>query len=252
MAGDTLLTLQNGEPPRSVIKDGQSAHAIKRRLISADLPRSKGRTVIKSMYDGHPPFDPKDLRDRGQGDRNNVNMRRAKTMTDQMSDSYLDQQFETPTFGDVSIEYGLTNYKGTDYSRIATDEFNRSLMRWNGFYDVMAKSNFNRCFYGVGPLYFENKLNWRPFAAQAGQVFVDKDAPTDISKVVVGLLQRMLPLNVIWRYIEDQSKASSMGWNVPAVKAAMERAQMANQATQQNTFDFEWFLQSLKGNDIYW
>lgn len=252
MAGDRLLTVENGVPPRSVIKDAQSAHAIKRRLVQADLPRNRQRTTLKAMYDGHPPFDPKDLRDRGQGDRSNVNMKRAKAMTDQMADSYLDQQFETPTFADVSIEFGISGYKGAEWSRIASDEYNRVLTRWNGFYDVMAKSNFNRCFYGVGPLYFENKLNWRPFAAQAGQAFVDKDAPTDISKVDVVLLKRMWPLHEIWRYIEDAAKATSMGWNVKAVKDAMERAQMDSQGGQKSTFDFEWFLQSMKGNDLYW
>lgn len=252
MAGDRLLTVENGVAPRTVIADGQSAHAIKRRLIAADLTRNKQRTTLKAMYDGHPPYNPRELADRGQGDRSNVNMKRAKALTDQVSDSYLDMQFETPTFADVTIEYGLTNTKGVYFSRWATDEFNRTLDRWRGFYDVMAKSNFNRCYFGSGPLYFENRLNWRPFSAQTGQIFVDKDAPTDITKVDIVLLKRMWPLHEIWRYVEKKDVAEKMGWNVPAVLDAMERAQMENQATQKSAFDFEWFLQSMKSNDIYW
>lgn len=249
----TLDTINEttGAAPRSVIADGTSAHAIKRRLIDADIPRSRQRAVIKAMYDGHPPFDPSKLRNLGQGDRSNINFKRAKAMTDQQADSYLDLQFETPDFCTVATEVGISSTRSHDFSQILTDEFNRLIRRWKGFYDVMAKSNFNRVYYGAGPVYFDS-ASWRPLAADAGQVFVDKNADTDISKVDVLQFKRIWRLHELYRKIEDPAIARRMGWDVLATRKAIVRAANNNeQGKKYNNQIWEELNNRIKSNDIY-
>lgn len=241
---------EQGTAPRSVIADGTSAHAIKQQLITADIPRSRQRATIKAMYDGHPPFDPADLKKRGQGDRSNTNMKRAAAMTNQMSDSYLDMQFETSTMADVQIEHG-TSGKGYDFSEIVTREFNRTLRRWIGFYDVMSLSNFNRCYYGTGPIYFQNGLTWRPVAAEAGQIMVDKDASTDISRLDIMCIKRYWRMHELYRSIENETIAGNLGWNVKATEEAIRRSKYQGE-TFKSAPTWEQLNKEIKNNDLWY
>lgn len=246
-----LATLDNaGTPPRSVIADPISAHAIKRQLINADIPRNRQRATLKAMYDGHPPYDPKKLTNMGQGDRSNVNYKRCAAMVQQQSDSYLDAQFEVPLLAQVNINWGISG-KGYDFGMRASEHFDYILRQWTGYYDVCAKSNFNRCFYGWGPRYFEDRDNWRTFAADAGQVYVDKDADTDMSRLDLMMIKKLWRFHELYRKIEDPQVAENLGWNVEAVRKAIVRAANTNQ-TEQNLLTWEKLNDQIKGNDLYW
>lgn len=241
----------SGSPPRSVISDGQSAHEVKRRLINADIGRSRQRAVLKQNYDGHPPYDPVELKKRGLADMSNTNMKRMKAMTDTQVDSYLDNQFETTDRANVTIEFGSGGYRGHDISQIVTDEYNRTLSRWKGDYSVSAKSNFNRVFYGYGPQYFEDDLNWRPIAADSGQVLVDKDADTNIDNIDILCIRRVWRLHQLYRMIQDPVLATRLGWDVDATRKAIIVAASNHTELNYNTQIWEIWNNRLKGNDIY-
>ena len=81
-SGNTRLeTLDDdGQPPRSVVKDAAAAHQLKRTMIMADIGRAAARGTLKGMYDGNAPKNQQKLNARGMGDSTNVNMRRASTL----------------------------------------------------------------------------------------------------------------------------------------------------------------------------
>lgn len=243
---------ESGAPPRSVIKDGQSAHAIKRHLIRGDIGRSAQRAVLKANYDGHPPHDPKELAKRGLGEMSNVNMKRMAAQVNSQVDSDLDAQFEVSPLATVVTDFGTGN-KGHEFSEGLTEEYNRTLDRWPGYYDVRAKSNFNRNFYGYGPTYFEDEYNWRVIAADTGQIYVDRDADTDLSKNDVLQIRRTWRLHELYRKIEDEKTASRLGWTVKAVRKAIIWAASQNQNQEQySTRLWETWNDRIKGNDLYW
>lgn len=253
MSGVLLETINSsGTPPRSVIKDGKSAHAIKRQLMQADIGRSRQRAVLKSMYDGHPPHDPAELAKRGLADMSNVNMKRMAAAVNLQVDSDQDCQFDNDPLVSVFTEFGTGN-KGFEFSQILTEEFNRTLIRWPGHYDVRAKSNYNRIFYGYGPTYFEDEYNWRPFAANTGQVYFDKDSDTDLSKNDLLSIKRVWRLHELYRKIEDPVEATKLGWDVDAVRKAIIRAASNNQNDDKYTRNlWETWNNQVKGNDLYW
>lgn len=243
---------QEGTPPRSVIKDGASAHAVKRHLIKADIGRSAQRAVLKSNFDGHPPHDPKELSKRGLGDMSNVNMKRMAASVNMQVDSDLDSQFEVSPLAAVVTEFG-SGTKGHNFSQIISEEYNRTLDRWPGYYDVRAKSNFNRNFYGYGPTYFEDEYNWRLLAADAGQIYVDRDADTDLSKNDIFQIRRTWRLHELYRKIEDEKNARKLGWDVEATHMAIIRAASRNQNQEAySTRLWETWNNQIKGNDLYW
>lgn len=252
MSSDVMLATisPSGMPPRSVIQDGQSAHEVKRRLITADIGRSRQRVVLKQNYDGHPPYDPAELKKRNLADMSNTNMKRMKALTDTQVDSYLDNQFETVDQATAVIEFG-TGTKGHDFSQIITDEFNRTITRWKGNYSVSAKSNFNRVFYGYGTQYFEDDINWRPIAADAGQILVDKDADTDLHNLDILCIRRTWRLHQLYRMIQNPSKSEKLGWNVDATRKAIIVAASNHQELNYTTQLWETWNNRLKGNDIY-
>lgn len=240
----------SGAPPRSVIADGQSAHEVKRRIITADIGRSRQRAVLKQQYDGHAPRDPAELKKRGLADMSNTNMKRSKALVDTQVDSYLDNQFETADQCAVIIEYG-SGTKGHDFSQRVTDNYNRTLGRWRGNYSVSGKSNFNRVFYGYGPQYFEDDLNWRPIAADAGQVLVDKDADTNLENLDILCVRRTWRLHQLYRMIQDPARATKLGWDVDATRKAIILAATNHSEMTYTTRLWETWNNRLKGNDIY-
>ena len=240
----------DGKPPRSVIETPAAAHAIKRQLIAADIGRARQRAVLKQNYDGHPPYDPAELKRRGLADMTNVNFKRLKALTDTNVDSYLDAQFEASEFATVITEFG-NGTDGHNFSQVLTDEFNNTLKRWRGFYSVMNKSNFNRVFYGSGLLYHENDMNWRPQPAETGQVLVDKDADTNLENLDVICIRRNWRLHQLYRMIEDPVRATKLGWNVQAVRTAIIRAAENNQNMSYSVKLWETWNNRIKGNDIY-
>lgn len=242
----------SGTPPRTVIKDAQSAHAIKRQLIRADIGRSRQRSVLKQMYDGHPPHDPAELNKRGLGDMSNVNMKRMAAAVNLQVDSELDCQFDNWPLVSVGIEYGIGT-KGHNFSEIVTEEYNRTLLRWPEHYDIRAKSNFNRVFYGYGPTYFEDSQNWRPLAADNGQIYFDREADTNLVNNDIVSIRRTWRLHELYRKIEDEATATKLGWNVKAVRMAI----IASATSNQNQQNYSWNLwekwdRQIKGNDLYW
>lgn len=248
-----LQTLSDtGTPPRSVIKDGAAAHGVKRHLIRGDIGRSAQRAVLKANFDGHPPNDPAELHKRGIGDSSNVNMKRMAASVNTQVDSDLDAQFETSPLANVVTEFGTGN-KSHNFSQGITEEFNRTLDRWSGYYDVRAKSNFNRIFYGYGPTYFEDEYNWRPIAADAGQIYVDRDADTDLSKNDVLQIRRTWRLHELYRKIEDEKIAVRLGWDVKAARMAIITAASKNQNQEAYSSRlWETWNNQIKGNDLYW
>ena len=249
----TLATITpDGAVPRSVIKDGQSAHAVKRQLVRADIGRSRQRAVLKQMFDGHPPHDPAALAKLGQPDTSNTNMKRMAAAINQQADSDLDAQFETSPLASVAIDFG-TGSKGNHFSEVVSEAFNKILDRWPGYYDVQAKSSFNRNLYGYGPTYFEDSECWRPVAADAGQIYFDKDADTNLDNNDVILIRKTWRLHELYRKIEDPEYAASRNWDVVAVRKAIIRAaETTNQNQDYSTRLWEMWNNRIKGNDLYW
>lgn len=240
-----------GTPPRSVIQTPKHAHAIKRQMISADIGRARQRAILKQNYDGHPPYDPSELKKRGLADMTNVNFKRLKALTDTNVDSYLDAQFEVPNMTSVSIDYGMGT-QGHNFSQIVTDEFNDLLRRWRMFYSVMSKSNFNRIFYGSGMLYFEDDVNWRPQPAETGQVLVDKDADTNLDNLDIVCIRRTWRLHQLYRKIEDEDVATRLGWDLKATRKAIIQAADNNQSTSTYSIKlWETWNNRIKANDLY-
>lgn len=251
VSGTPLATISpDGKAPRSVIRDASSAHQVKRNLISADIGRARQRVVLKQNYDGHPPYDPSELKKRGLADMTNVNFKRLKALIDTNVDSYQDAQFEVPDMAQVEIEFG-EGVQGHNFSQIVTDQFNNTLRRWRGFYSVMNKSNFNRVFYGSGMLYFEDNVCWRPQPAETGQVLVDKDADTNLENLDIIAIRRPWRLHQLYRKIEDSKVATDLGWDVQATRTGIIRAAANNQGEQYSIKLWETWNNRIKGNDIY-
>lgn len=241
----------DGTPPRSVIADAASAHAIKRHMIRADIGRSAQRAIIKNMYDGHPPQDQAELLKRGIGDMSNTNMKRMAAAVNTLTDSDLDAQFETNPLFSVVTEWGN---KGPQWSEGITEEFNRSMDRWAEYYSVRAKSSFNRNFYGYGPTYFEDCYNWRVIAADTGQVYFDKDADVNLDNNDVVMFRKTWRLHELYRKIEDPVVAEKMGWDVEATRKAIYIA-ATSKDTSADAYSsrlWETWSNKIKGNDLYW
>lgn len=219
-----------GKPPRSVIADCQSAQAIVNTMIEEDRPRSTLRARNKALYDGAAPWNPKTLREEGQANRTNVNMRQAKAITDSSVDSYWDARQEVPRRVDVVLEIpGVTEWQAQAWAEVIACGFDKLLKWWGqGYFALCAKSDWNRIYHGGGPQYFEHADTWQPRSAEFGEVLVPSDAPTDLDDNRIMAIRKSYDMQTLYRFIENPEQATLLGWNVAACRKAIELAPEKN------------------------
>lgn len=238
---------KRGNPPETVIKDAPAAQGLAAQIMLDDQPRSYIRSVYKNLYDGGKPFDDDLLKKEGQQNRTNISMRRAKAITDSNVDSYWDARREVPRRADIKIQYGST-WESQEASEIVSQEFDTLIKRWTGYYSLCAKSDFNRVYYGAGPQFFENADTWRPKAAAFGDIYTGANASTDMEELPFFFGRKEYYVGDLYQFIKDPEVAKKFGWNIKAVKKAIE---LAPNKTNKRYNNWESLEQDLKNNSLY-
>jgi hypothetical protein len=246
---DMLKTLtSDGEPPKTRIGDGNQAYQIWQRLWAADGTRSQRRTLVKGLIDGNPPYNPADLADAGQSYRCNVNFGQARAYLENASGAFYDLFKEAPTYATVQINKG-TPEQQHQYSQSVTKNFDW-LMRYEPRFDYnMQVSQNETVTYAIGPLVFNDELDWVPRAVLAGSLKVPEFTKSDTNYWELCTVEVDYTADELWRKIIDEKSATAAGWDVEAVKQAIMFAQPEfNQGGQYR--QWEWYQQQLKNGSL--
>lgn len=252
MNTSNTLPLENidekGNPPESRISDAASVVSLVDMMIRSDEERNRVRAKVKGLIDGNPPYSPSKLRSTGQSYRANVNFREAEAFFSVSLTAFYDIFSETPTYATVRTNTGNDSEK-IHYSRIITEEFDRLQKKDREFDYTMQLSQHEMVLFGSGPLVFENPRSWRARAMKAGDLLVPEGTRSNTTDWEVSVVRRGFQAHELYRYIQNESAATKVGWNVDVVRKAIINSGPEEYRRQQN---WEWHQQRIRNNDLHY
>ena len=239
---------EDGQPPKSRLNSPEAVVDLVQMMIRSDEERNRIRAKVKGIIDGNPPYSPAQLRKTGQAYRTNVNFREAEAFFSVSLTAFYDIFSETPTYATVRTNHGNASEK-VQYSRIITEEFDRLQKKDREFDYTMQISQHEMVLFGTGPLVFESPTSWRARAVKAGDLLIPENTRSNPTDWEVAVVRRRYQAHELYHYIRDPQAASSVGWDVDAVRQAIINAGPEEYRRQRN---WEWHQQRIRNNDIHY
>lgn len=247
---DTTISKDDSSLPASVIKDCTSVQALLANAVSNDNPRSAIRATYKNLHDGGLPFDPVELAKEGQAARANFPSKQAKAITAENVNSYTDLRVNVVQRATIQIEVdGASAWENQEWSETISRGYSKLLSWWPEEFSMYQKSDFNRVYFGAGPVYFTNSDTWQPKASRYGEILTPKNAPTNLDELPWCFIRKNYYPADLYSFISNEKVATSVGWNVGAVKKALEVSYQRRGSDLQQWTPEDWQRQ-LK-NDQY-
>lgn len=216
--------------PSQVKRDSQSrlpnASAARQglsQLLKEDLPRSYERAIVQGCYDGNAPYSQKKLKQDGQLWRCNLNFRGLEGTMDSARIPYYGLLSGVPTYATFKVPYVYNpNPQVTHWEQCVADKFTDLMNRWRQFKWHLQSSQFEMLFEGWGPLIREDDTDWRFRAIPARSFLVPQDCPSCLDHRIPYIAVRCTyRVHELYQKIE-QPKAAERGWNVGAVRRAIQ------------------------------
>ena len=157
------LPLENlndqGQVPKSRIKDVKSATELYRTLKKGDEGSAVNRARVQAMFDGVAPYSERALRQSGQAFRCNLNFGEAEKFLEAAMSAYVDLVNSVETLVRVETAFGDPKQR-IEWNRVMSEEYSFQLRKWPRFnYEYLNLCN-HFVGHGVGINYFEDERSW--------------------------------------------------------------------------------------------
>ena len=243
------LPLENltdsGSVPKSRIKDVKSATELYNTLKKGDEGSAVNRTRVQAMFDGVAPYSESALRQSGQAFRCNLNFGEAEKFLESSMAAYVDLINSVETLVRVETAFGDPKQR-VEWNRVMSEEYSFQLRKWPRFnYEYLNLCN-HFVGHGVGVNYFEDERSWHWRSSGLGDILIPRQTRATEDSVEVAAARRFVPVNEMYRYIEDPEVAAELGWNVKEVKKAIKDA-----SSETALDDWERIQSEIKNNDLW-
>lgn len=248
-AQDELATLgSNGQPPESRMSSAEGCVDYVNKLVRDDQTRSRKRALVQGIVDGNPPYQRDRLVKAGRSSDCNVNWRIAESYLGAALGAFYDIFSEAPTYATVTLT-DENPEKAAEYSQIVTEEFDRLQRRESGFDFNMRLSQHEMVLFGVGPLIFPDREDWRPQAARTKELLVPENAKGNTHDWEIAVWLCTYSPDRLYGFIRNEKAAKDIGWNVEATRQAIMEAHPKYQ--DGGAFlNWEWHQQQLKNGSF--
>ena len=103
--------------------------------------------------------------------------------------------------------------------------------------------------FGIGPMVFEDTLDWRCKPVKAGDLLVPERTKSNVNEWTVAVVRAVYQVHEMYGYIKNPEVAAEMGWNVESVrKAIMDSA--PEEEGRNSSRQWEWYQQQIRNNDL--
>lgn len=245
-----LANIQDGKAPKSRLSTATQAQQLGNLLVNGNTARSFKKARLKGAIDGNPPYNPAKLKAAGQSWRTNCNFGGAEAAVSAGVTPFADLINGAPYYAEVQTEYG-TSRERVEYSQVLTEQFDYILRDWEGFDFQFQAMIFDMVAYGKGFMVWPDLLDWKFEWVPEFLVYVPERTKAYTGKVPMIMLRVNYELHELWEKIEDEETAKQAGWNVEAVKRAIESAYPPPSDGTQAHPSYELIQQKLKENELY-
>lgn len=237
-----------GKPPKTRLKNAQSAFSIYSNLVDADADSAAQRVKVQAMLDGEPPYNSATLKNLGQSYRSNLNFLEASADLEFALTAYSDLVNGVPQLAQVKTAFGDDTQRG-NYSQIISEEFDRVLRKdWDEFFYNQQRLAHEFVAYGVGFAFFEDDKDWRWKVAGLKDFYVPRGIPASDGRIEFCCARRSYYAHELYQYIQDPKIAREVGWDVEETRRAIINAVPAD--VSGNRLEWEEIQVMLKDNDL--
>lgn len=263
----TLATIdpKTGKPPPERITDASMAAQLANKLIDYDQERAIKRSQVQGLINGNPPIRESELKRTGQSGRCNISFREAEGHINAKKTTYFNLVLDVPCL--VNVTMNDPKIRDRNYASVIAENFSKMLKEWPGFmYNIMLHQSVMTA-YGIGPVYWPDKIDWKFKATQYGSFLVNSGATSSIDTLDVCVIRGSYKSHeLFWKIsateqeisagIDDAEKlkvAREEGWNPDLVRTMIVQANM--QTTQRrddqySTSMWESIQQQIKNGDV--
>lgn len=223
MAGILKNLDRDGTPPANRLGDAYDSQQLFSQLIYRNQNRSQLNALVQGAMDGNRPIPQATLDAEGLSFLTNVNWGYLGADVNQAQVPFYMLFADVPNY--ICVQVNPPNYQPVEWAQmgqIIEEELTRLLNDWDPFDFRMQLGIRNGQAFGKGPLYFQNKEDFRFEVAPENTVYVDDETTQDLSKL------NLLYIYYEWGLPELYDAISQEGaeefWDVEAVKELLTTA----------------------------
>lgn len=248
---EILLTIDSdtGAAPESRLKDAHSLREIWENLNRSDEVGAYNRSVVRSLINGHPPFDQAEREEEGTGDLFNVNTGTGRLITDESTSGMMDIFSSERNLVEIPLDTRIPDNMRFGFQKLIEDEFSKMLTEWDAFAPRVNNLCNTDVIDGVGFLFFENDDTWQFNCCGLKDFKVNRDSEPVSTRIPVAILRREMYVGDLYRKIRNEKEAAEKGWDVEAVRGAILKA--ARRHRSDIWRDWERLESDLKNNELY-
>lgn len=236
----------DGNVPETRITSPQmirSAHQQNRR---DDEASATARARVQASLDGEPPYNQAALNANGQGARANANFLQGRSRLNRINNGYLDMVTSVKHLMTLTIDYGESAERMA-ITRVLSEELTRTIRKWPAFVSSFMRlvDKFNA--HGVSIAFWPDPQDFRFSVCGFGDMLIPRDTPATEECIDMATAEKHMTVTELYSFIRDEAKAERNGWNVAAVKEAINRA--TDVTNSLDAYHIEDYQRQLKNGD---
>ena len=240
--------------PNRRLTSVEKARSLWQTLQQADWQAAQDRALLLDQFTGALPFRPEDLQEAGRPDQYNINFGLGAAQIRQHITSYHDLDTSVAVMARPTMErWVYDKYNNDDASMFADklaqafDNINHNDWDDEFFENMRLVSNMN--FFGMGISYFVDDIDWRWRAGGLDEWKFPRKQRLSFGTFEYCAGQRYYSADDLIAFLgKSEENAAQRGWNIDAVKAAMEI--MCTE--EQYRYNFEAWIKMIKDNDLFY
>ena len=253
---DSVATLEsldeNLEPLEERVSTPAALRTIHESFKHNDRDSAEGRAMVQELVDFVPPYDPQELKSRGQADRFNVNFGLVSSIVNEAVGSYLDIYANPPSLLKFKLDSTVGDEERGQWEAIMSEEFTEMIRSWDAATPLILLLDNILVTHGVAIPWFEDSNN---IAFQVGgmeEFNFDDDAIAIASQIEATTVERRMSASKLFSKIDGKKVTedgfTSEGWNIKAIKELIRNA--SSGVNEDEPFNFEEAHREWKGNRI--
>jgi len=255
--GQRLATLdpETGERPSSRIGNAGNARSLVQRLKFEDETRMYRYTRQMGLMDGNPPWNSQRLVDLGQGHRANFNLRESEGIVEAAKTPYYDLVFEVPFFAKITF-----NLDGADpnlllqWSDIISEEYNETLLAWDGFDQNIQLHQWQMIVNGVGPIFWPHYIGWHCEAVKCRKVLVPQETRANVEELEMAAVLHSYRADELDQFIKKGGtyEPDGDGWNIPLCKQAIIDSAFREMRQEWGIENYDLYQRAIRTGDLFY
>lgn len=255
--GQRLATLdpETHERPSSRIGNAGNARSLVQRLKYEDETRMWRYTRQMGLMDGNPPWSRQKLIDLGQGHRANFNLRESEGYVEAAKTPYYDLVFEVPFFADITFYVeGADPHLLMAWGQRASEEYNDTLLEWDGFDQNIQLHQWQMIVNGVGPLFWPHYIGWHSEAAKTRKVLVPQETKANTSELELLAILHSYRADELEGFIKKGGtrEPDGEGWSIPLCEQAIIDSASREMRQEWGMENYDLYQRAIRTGDLFY